>query len=244
MCPEVLSLQQHLEALMKQKEILSDISSELNRTSHMLRAETNAREQELKMLSFQLNSTKEQFVQLVEATNRTLNKKLQQEINTRENELYMLSFRLNNTKEEFYKLNVATSRGLNDTWSRRLGSLETKTISRMQKQEKKVTEENSMLSLLSRELKRTSHMLRAETDAREQELNMLSFQLNSTKADFVQLVETTNMTLNKKRKERLASLETKIISRLQSQEKKVNQLQDQQMQANASISALKEVSLS
>ena len=201
----------------QQKEILSFISSELNRTSHMLRAETNTREQGLGMLSFQLNSTRADFVQLVESTNRTLNKKLQKEINR--------------------------SRGLNDTWSERFDSLETKTISGLQSQGKKVEEENLMLSLLSRELNRTSHMLRAETNAREQELNTLSFQLNSTKADFVQLVETTNRTLNKKRKERLASLETEIISRLQSQEKKFNQLQDQQMQANASISALKEVSL-
>ena len=88
-------------------------------------------------------------------------------------------------------------------------------------------------------------MLRAETNTREQELDMLSFQLNSTKADFVQLVKTTNRTLNKKRKEQLASLETKINSRLKSQEEKVNQLQDQQVNApaNANISALKEVSL-
>ena len=102
-----------------------------------------------------------------------------------------------------------------------------------------------ILSDISSELNRTSHTLRAETNAREQELDMLSFQLNSTKADFVQLVETTNRTLNKKRKERLASLETKISSRLKSQEEKVNQLQDQQMHAaaNANISALKEVSL-
>ena len=268
MCQQVQSLQRHLGTVdvfpqhltkheenfshlasevqamrQQQKEILSDISNERNRTSHLRRAETSAREQELNTLSFQLNSTKADFVQLVEITNRTINKMLQQEINTREHELDMLSFRLNNTKEDFYKLNVATSRELKDIWSERLGSLETKTNSRLQSQEKEVKQENSMLSLLSRELNRTSHMLRAETNAREQELSMLSFQLNSTKADFIQLVEATNRTLNKKRNERLASLETKIISRLQSQEKKVTQLQDQQMQANASISALKKVSL-
>ena len=90
-------------------------------------------------------------------------------------------------------------------------------------------------------LNRTSQMLRAETNAREQELDMLSFQLNSTKADFVQLVENTNRALNKKRNERLASLETNVTARLQSQEKKVSQLQDQQRQAKASISALNQV---
>ena len=236
---QLVTLATFPQVLMKQKEILSDISSELNRTSHMLRAETNTREHELNMLRFQLNSTKADFVQLVETTNKTLSKKLKQEINTREHELYMLSFRLNNTKEDFYKLNVATSRELNDTWSERLGSLETKTSSRLQSQEKKGKDKNLMLSLLSSEL----NMLRAETNAREKELNTLSFRLNNTKADFFQLVETTNRTLNKKRNERLVSLEAKIISRLRSQEKKGNQLQHQQMQANASISALKEVSL-
>ena len=174
MCQEVQSLRRHLGTLavfpqhltkheenfshltsevqamrQQQKEILSDISSERNRTSHMRRAESSAREQELKTLSFQLNSTKAEFVQLVETTNRTLNKKLQQEINAREHELDkeitareheldMFSFRLNNTQEDFYQLNVATSRELNDTWSERLGSLETKTNSRLQSQEEKV----------------------------------------------------------------------------------------------------------
>ena len=135
----------------QQEEIHSDIASERNRTSHMRRAETSAREQELKTLSFQLNSTKAESVQLVETMNRTLNKKLQQEVNARqheldkeinaiEHELDMLSFRLNNTKEDFYKLNVATSRELNVTWSERLGSLETKTNSQLQSQEKIVSQ--------------------------------------------------------------------------------------------------------
>ena len=104
-------------------------------------------------------------------------------------------------------------------------------------------QQKEFISDISSERNRTSHMRRAETSAREQELNTLSFQLNSTKAEFIQLVETTNRTLNKKRNERLTSLETKIISRLRNQGRKVKELQEQQKQADASISALKKVSL-
>ena len=114
-----------------------------------------------------------------------------------------------------------------------------------------LVKQEESLSKFTRELNRTRLTLRAMTHARKRDQEVFRLQQNSVKEEFFELFETTNMTLNQKREERLASLDRKITGqrdllnatslRLQSQEKEVRELQDQQKETRKGISALAKV---